>query len=41
MINSKKIRIKEIRNSLILNKFLRGARIIKINPATLLMKKRG
>ena len=33
--------IKKIRNFLILNKFLKGAKITKIEPATLLMKNRG
>lgn len=37
-INKKIIRI---RNFLILNKFLTGAKIIKIKPAKLLIKKRG
>ena len=32
---------KTARNFLILNKFLKGVRITKIKPATLLMKNRG
>ena len=35
------IRIKKIRNFGILNKFLKGVNIIKINPVTLLIKNRG
>ena len=34
-------RITKIRRLLILNKFLKGARITKIKPATLLIKNRG
>lgn len=41
VITNKKNRIKIIRNFGILNKFLNGARIIKIKPAKLLIKKRG
>ena len=33
--------IKKIRNFGILNKFLNGARMIRINPAKLLIKNRG
>ena len=33
--------IKKIRNLGILNKFLNGVKITKINPVTLLIKKRG
>ena len=40
-INNKKDKIKRIRNLGTLNKFLNGAKITKINPATLLIKNRG
>ena len=41
-IKPKRIRIGiKKRNFLILNKFLKGARITNINPAKLLIKKRG
>jgi|AntRauTorckE5430_2_1112549.scaffolds.fasta_scaffold29655_1 hypothetical protein len=36
-----KLIIKKIRSFGILNKFLNGAKIIKINPAKLLIKNRG
>ena len=41
MINSKNPRIKKIRNLGTLNKFLKGARITKIEPNRLVIKKRG
>ena len=41
IINIKKAIIITIRNFLILNKFLKGAKITKIRPAKLLIKKRG
>ena len=39
--NKKNERITKIRSFLILNKFLNGAKITKIRPAKLLIKKRG
>mgnify|MGYP001107072126 CR=1 FL=1 len=39
--NDKINKIKNIRNLGILNKFLSGVSIIKINPVTLLIKNRG
>ena len=39
--NKKQLSSKTIRNFGILNKFLRGAKITKINPAKLLIKNRG
>jgi len=39
--NKKNDRITKIRSFLILNKFLNGAKITKIRPAKLLIKKRG
>ena len=39
--NNKTDRIKTIRNLGILNKFLNGAKITKIKPTKLLIKKRG
>jgi hypothetical protein len=41
IINAKKETIKTIRNLGILNKFLSGAKITRIEPAKLLIKKRG
>jgi hypothetical protein len=40
-INKISPRMTKIRRVLILNKFLNGAKITKIKPATLLIKKRG
>ena len=40
-INKIKDKIKKIRNFGTLNKFLKGAKITKIKPATLLIKNRG
>ena len=39
--NRKQVSSKKIRNFGTLNKFLRGAKITKINPAKLLIKNRG
>ncbi len=39
--NSRRKNIKNIRSFGILNKFLSGVKIIKINPVKLLIKKRG